>query len=209
MSMLFVYAACIAHIWPDCYERGKKMRKLICLIVLAVFCIAGVPTSAKAGNKSNEYYIDGISRYIISVNSNIKGSARYIATCIVDSCGNNDVDPILMTAVISQESAFRPNAVSPAGAIGLGQLMPRTAKMLGVEDPFDIAQNVEGSTKYLGQLLRKFAGQSTPIVRALAAYNAGPGAVTSYNGVPPYRETDNYVWSIGDKYADVCDALEE
>lgn len=185
------------------------MSKVRYLAVLILFCIAVVPISAEAGKRSNENYVNGISRYIISINGNVAGSARYIATCIVDSCGNNDVDPVLMTAVISQESAFRPDAVSPAGAIGLGQLMPGTAKMLGVDDPYDIAQNVEGSTKYLGQMLRKFSGQSTPIVRALAAYNAGPGAVTSYNGVPPYRETDKYVWSIGDKYVEVSAALEE
>jgi soluble lytic murein transglycosylase-like protein len=188
-------------------ERGMNLRKLKYLAIWMLFCLAALPAYAENGD-SDDYYVNGISRYIVSVNSNAAGSARYIATCIVDSCANNDVDPVLMTAVISQESAFRPEAVSPAGAIGLGQLMPGTAKMLGV-DPYDVQENIEGSARYLGQMLRKFAGQSTPIVRALAAYNAGPAAVTSYNGVPPYRETDSYVWSIGDKYAEVSAALDE
>lgn len=183
------------------------MSKLKCIVFILCY-ITFVPFSVEAGDRSNEYYINGISRYIISANSELTGSARYIAACIVDSCQHNGVDPILMTAVISQESAFRPNAVSRAGAIGLGQLMPGTADMLGV-DPYDIAQNIEGATQYLGQMLRKFAGQSTPIVRALAAYNAGPGAVASYNGVPPYLETDNYVFSIGDKYSEVRAAVEK
>jgi soluble lytic murein transglycosylase-like protein len=167
-----------------------------------------MPLSA-AARENDDNYISGIARYIISVNGSMEGSARYIATCIVDSSANNGVDPVLLTALISQESGFRPEAVSPVGAMGLGQLMPGTAKALGVDDPYDVAQNIEGSAKYLGQMLRKFAGKSTPIVRALAAYNAGPGAVANYDGVPPYRETDSYVWSIGDKYVAVRAALEE
>lgn len=102
------------------------------------------------------------------------------------------LDPALLAAVARQESGFDPNATSPAGAQGLMQLMPATAKSLGVTDPFDPAQAVEGAAKLLDQLLVRF-GQ---VELALAAYNAGPGAVQRYDGVPPYPETQNYVSSI-------------
>lgn len=102
------------------------------------------------------------------------------------------VSPELLAAVAKQESGFNPRAVSPAGAQGLMQLMPATAKGLDVTDSFDPAQAVDGAAKLLRTLLDRFG--STDL--ALAAYNAGPGAVIRYNGVPPYQETQNYVRSI-------------
>ena len=98
----------------------------------------------------------------------------------------------LFTAMIHRESNFNPHAVSPAGARGLGQLMPATAKELGVEDVFSAKGNLEGSAQYLTTMLEQFG---TPEL-ALAAYNAGPGAVKRYGGVPPYRETRQYVADI-------------
>jgi soluble lytic murein transglycosylase-like protein len=98
----------------------------------------------------------------------------------------------LVRSVISRESDFQPGAVSPKGAIGLMQLMPATAEALGA-DPRDPAQNVDAGTRYLRDLLEKYDGG---LWHALAAYNAGPGAVDKYQGVPPYRETINYVGKI-------------
>ena len=98
----------------------------------------------------------------------------------------------LVRSVISKESDFQPQAVSPKGAIGLMQLMPATAEALGA-DPRDPAQNVDAGTRYLRDLLEKYDGG---LWHALAAYNAGPGAVDKYQGVPPYRETLNYVGKI-------------
>ncbi len=100
------------------------------------------------------------------------------------------LDPSLVTALIMQESGFNPRAVSPKGAAGLGQLMPGTAAGLGVNDPFDIQQNLTGTFKYLQQLTAQFKGNVELI---LAAYNAGPGAVTKYGGIPPFKETQAYV----------------
>jgi soluble lytic murein transglycosylase-like protein len=107
------------------------------------------------------------------------------------------LDPALVMAVVSVESGFRPQAVSPKGAQGLMQLMPKTASSLGVADAFDPAQNLDGGTRHLGQLLTLYGGDLT---RALAAYNAGEGAVDRHGGVPPYRETRAYVKKVLERY---------
>ena len=101
----------------------------------------------------------------------------------------------LVRSVMRAESALQPSAISPKGAIGLMQLMPGTAQVLGA-DPYDQAQNVDAGTRYLRDLLEKY---NYGLRHALAAYNAGPGAVDKYNGVPPYRETINYINRIEKK----------
>jgi soluble lytic murein transglycosylase-like protein len=103
------------------------------------------------------------------------------------------VDRNLVDAVAWQESRYNPRALSTAGAVGVMQLMPGTARQLGVRNPHDVEQNVVGGTAYLRQQLERF-GNNVPL--ALAAYNAGPGAVIKYGGIPPYRETQNYVRQI-------------
>jgi soluble lytic murein transglycosylase-like protein len=116
---------------------------------------------------------------------------------IAETAKRHGLDPDLVLAVVSVESAFRPNAVSPKGAQGLMQLMPGTARELGVTDPLDPAANLDGGTRYLNALLRQFNGD---LKRALAAYNAGAGAVNRHRGVPPYRETREYVQKVLDRY---------
>jgi soluble lytic murein transglycosylase-like protein len=103
------------------------------------------------------------------------------------------IDPLLITAVIRTESYFNHRAASQVGAQGLMQLMPYTAAELGVSDSFDPEQNIRGGVEYLSKMLRKFGNDSQ---LALAAYNAGPGAVERYGGVPPFRETKKYLRQV-------------
>jgi soluble lytic murein transglycosylase-like protein len=107
--------------------------------------------------------------------------------------------PEFVASVALAESAYRTDAISPKGAVGLMQLMPGTAQELGV-DPRDPAQNAEAGARYLKQLLLKYAGSPDPVRLALAAYNAGPAAVDKYRNIPPYRETQQYVERVLRRY---------
>jgi len=112
---------------------------------------------------------------------------------VSQNAGRWGVDPALVKAIIANESGFNAHATSKTGAQGLMQLMPGTAAGLGVTDSYDPGQNVFGGTRYIRGLLDRFHGDMR---LAIAAYNAGPGAVEKYNGVPPYAETQNYVQNV-------------
>lgn len=109
----------------------------------------------------------------------------------------NNLDAAFVKAVIKQESGFQPEVTSHCGAMGLMQLMPATANSMGVKNAFDPEENIMGGTKYLKGLMDRFGGQKE---LALAAYNAGPGAVQRYGGIPPYNETQNYVKNVMANY---------
>ena len=155
-------------------------------------------------NSTGVKFGDLLTRPVTKVNANIysaqaetgaeKISTReQIKNIVFRAAKKHGVDEKLVNALIKQESGFNPNAKSKVGAMGLMQLMPATAKGLGVTNPMDPEQNVEGGVKYLKSMLNKYNGN---VILALAAYNAGPGAVDKYDGVPPYKETKNYVKSI-------------
>lgn len=125
-----------------------------------------------------------------------KANKEKFGPVIKEIANENNLDPKLIEAVIEQESAFNPDAVSPKGALGLMQLMPGTARELGVKDPLNPQENIRAGTKYLSSLLNRYQGN---VSLALSAYNAGPKTVDEYKGVPPLQETINYVREITNK----------
>ena len=124
------------------------------------------------------------------------GSAQ-VDQHLVDSGTRNGLDPLLLYSIMHQESSFKSHAVSPKGARGLMQLMPFTAVRYGVTNIFDPRENVVGGAHYLRTLLDTFNGD---LDLTLAAYNAGPGAVQKFGGIPPYRETQDYVRHVRAAY---------
>ncbi len=118
---------------------------------------------------------------------------------IQETAAREGVDPLLVHAIIHTESAYNPYALSYKGAEGLMQLIPGTARRMGVRNSFDIRQNVAGGVKYLKQMLDRF----DDLRFAIAAYNAGPEAVARYNGIPPYAETIGYVYRVGKRYGEL------
>ncbi len=129
---------------------------------------------------------------IISYKKELK-DAKSIEDLIVRLSKKHGIDPALVKAVVKVESNFNPKATSSVGAKGLMQIMPDTAKDLGIKDLYDPKDNLEGGIKYLKRLLKKY---DNDISLALAAYNAGPGNVDKHNGVPPFKETRNYVRKV-------------
>ncbi len=131
-----------------------------------------------------------------SINKNLTDAeATVIARAILTYCKQTEwrVDPRLVMAMVKCESAFRPKAVSKAGALGLSQLMPATARSFGIKDPFDPVQNLYGCVRYLDREVYRWRNREDWLDLVIASYNAGPGAVQKYNGVPPYQETRNHV----------------
>jgi Transglycosylase SLT domain len=129
----------------------------------------------------------------IPVSVQVPDRPQSLNQVIDDISDRHHLDPDLINSVIHAESRFNPRALSPKGAQGLMQLMPHTASQLGVANAFDPKANVEGGTRYLRELLERY---NFDLVKALAAYNAGPHRVEQYRGVPPYYETRAYVANI-------------
>ncbi len=134
-----------------------------------------------------------------------------ITKVLLDTSAECDVDPRLVMAVVLAESGFNPSATSRTGAMGLGQLMPGTARGMGVNNPYDSKQNLEASIRIIHSSLSKYSGGAAfkdlnwrHLQLALAAYNAGSGAVRRYGGVPPYRETQNYVVKVSRYFRQLC-----
>ncbi|ABE74176.1 Lytic transglycosylase, catalytic [Psychrobacter cryohalolentis K5] len=132
-----------------------------------------------------------------SSSASSSGTRNSYDSYILASAQRHGVDPGLMKAMMHTESAFNPNARSPVGAQGLMQLMPATARRFKVSNPWNPADNIEGSAKYIAWLMRRF---NNNVEFAVAGYNAGEGNVDKYNGIPPFKETRNYVKSVMSRY---------
>ena len=187
------------------FEKFKKLilKRLFIIIVITITLSAALTHTVVA--QVIEYYPNGtiitpismdqksrkLYSFEISIKRQIKWDKNTIIQQAIKAARYHKIPSKLFVALIQQESSFNTNAVSPKGAIGLTQLMPETAKTLGVNPRIPI-QNIDGGARYLASQYRKFKSWNL----ALAAYNAGPKNVEKYNGVPPYKETQEYVLRI-------------
>lgn len=154
---------------------------------------SSLPSYVKFNKPSTITFDKILDREMLKVEpSSFKYNGEY-EDLINDAARKYNLSSTLIKAVIKAESSFNPNVISKAGAMGLMQLMPGTAEGLGVDNPFDPKQNIDGGVRYLKDMLKQFGGN---LEYALAAYNAGPGSVKKYGGVPPFDETQDYVKKI-------------
>jgi soluble lytic murein transglycosylase-like protein len=198
---------------------AQRVQQLQALIETAGKVLAGEPTtntlaSANGGGSSSTDFASALQAATTADTdsaSGVVGAGYQTAAVGTESGGSggeaggeyealidqaaarNGLDPAVLHGLIEQESGFDPSATSSAGASGLTQLMPGTASSLGVANPLDPAEAIEGGARYLGELMGQFGGNTED---ALAAYNAGPGAVQQYGGIPPYAETQSYVSKV-------------
>ncbi|MEG6585882.1 lytic transglycosylase domain-containing protein [Dendrosporobacter sp. 1207_IL3150] len=160
---------------------------------------------AKLTPKANGSFSEALNNAVqnAGINSNeakqliSKSKPSEIIDLLRKSAKKHGVDPKLVNAIAENESGYNQNVVSSAGAVGVMQLMPDTASYLGVTNIHDASANIDGGVKYLKELLGTFNGD---VVKAVAAYNAGPQTVIKYNGIPPYAETQNYVGKVMQQY---------
>jgi soluble lytic murein transglycosylase-like protein len=165
------------------------LRSTAALIGLLFVTVQGAQ-AAQTANAAAETY----ATVLRTINPQLQQhQSLAFARSVIANANRTNLDPRLIMALVTVESSWRPNALSPAGARGLAQLMPGTAKRLGV-DAWNPAQNLHGAANYIRTLLNRFAGRGADTLRfAIGAYNAGPQAVEKYGGIPPYSETQNYV----------------
>jgi len=188
---------------------GPMTRAAIVVLTAVILLSASAPSQAQIASYVDEHgkvvYVNGdspkrktegtISSAPAAQSANASGD--HLDQIVQQAAERHNLDPALVKAVISTESGWNPTAISRKGAVGLMQLIPETAERFGVGNAFDPAQNVEGGTSYLKQLLDHYNGDLT---KTLAAYNAGERAVDQSGGIPAYPETERYVQKVTDAY---------
>ena len=163
----------------------KLIFKFVALFFILTICVFSQEDASS--NKIKNY---------VKKNTNTEKSATNIYKSIIENSEKHDVEPELVAAIIKVESNFKHSTVSTAGARGLMQLMPKTAKLMKV-NPYDMNANINGGTKYIAWCLEQ---HNNNLKLALASYNAGIGNVKKYNGIPPFKETQNYVKKVLAEY---------
>lgn len=184
-------------------------RRVSILVIVGIIMFASSVTALASVGKNNQ----GDLYYQVIYNDIVQRSpmgpewSAWMAQTILYYSGQYNLDPLLVTALFHQESGFNMAARSRTGAVGIAQLQPETAAGMGF-DPVDPAQNIEAGIKYLGAQIVRFSqsGEWTATY-AIAAYNAGPGAVAKYQGVPPYLETQNHVNRVAEIYKQLQQAM--
>ena len=178
--------------------KKVKFMKIILAMIISVNLMTGTV-------EGSELY-DVIYDNVYYDNRN-ESESQWITDAIMYASAAYGVDPILITAIMEAESSFHFDSFSKAGAIGLMQLMPDTARSLGV-NPYNALENILGGVIYLGNQIKRFASWGDyGVTYAVAAYNAGPGAVEKYGGVPNYAETQNYVVIVARNYNRILNQL--
>jgi soluble lytic murein transglycosylase-like protein len=187
LTRALVVATLLVAVWPSHADAQiYSWRDANGTLVLSDRSIDG-PTAV--------YEVEGAPKYVSTTPVESTSARELYEPYVLENSNLQSLRPELVRAVIQVESGYNPRALSPKGAMGLMQLMPETARMLGVKRPYDPEQNIRGGTRYLRLLLDKYQGNEE---LALAAYNAGSGAVDKYGKqVPPYRETRDYVRKVG------------
>ncbi len=197
VSRLLLAAALVLGLWPRHADAQiYAWRDANGTLVLS---------DRKLDATADVYEIAGAPAYRSTTPVASRATGMRFEPLVQEYATRQSIRPELVRAVIQVESGFNPSATSPKGAMGLMQLMPQTARELGVSNAYDPEENIRGGTRYLRGLLDRYAGNEE---LALAAYNAGPGAVERYGRqIPPYRETRDYVRKVGSA-AGVADAAE-
>ena len=189
VTRVLVLASLLVAVWPaHAHAQIYAWRDANGTLVLSDRAI-DQPTAV--------YQVEGAPRYVSTTPVESTSARELYDPYVLEYSNRHSLRPELVRAVIQVESGYNPRALSPKGAMGLMQLMPDTARMLGVQRPYDPEQNIRGGTRYLRLLLDKYEGSEE---LALASYNAGSGAVDRYGKrIPPYRETRDYVRKVGSK----------
>jgi len=186
---------------PDAVNAAAVMRFRN---TLASNIVAPIPTDDWDGGSPQKAYTRTNSRLSSAINNVVSTTSEGILSCseelnayFKEAAATYGVDEKLLKSIACAESNFNPSATSHAGAMGIMQMMPATAAECGVTDPYNAQQSIMGGAQYIAKLLNRYDGNTT---LALAAYNAGPGNVDKYNGIPPFEETQNYVQKVLNYY---------